>query len=139
QHSIQDLMPTSGTLIYDTLTDIKQERGIAGMLGLVGLLLSASAIFSNLEQAFNNIWGAPEARNWWKHRLVAIGTTALVLLLLFASVGITSALTWLQNRHLPGLGIQAREVPLLWQVVGHVIPLALTILMFTLLDKTVRS
>lgn len=139
QEALTSYLPTSGTAIFETLAQIKQDTGIAGAIGIGGLLLSASAIFSNLELAFNNIWHAPVMRAWWRQRLVALGTTTLTLALFFSSIGITSAMTWLQNRRVPGLAMEAGDVPFLWQFLAQAVSLALTALMFTLIYKIIPN
>src|SRR5947209_5656670 len=119
KESIQRYLPASDSMILATLRDLKRDKGFLGFLGLVGLLFSASAIFTNLEIAFNNIWGVQVMRNWLKQRLVAIGTSLLVLLLLFSSIGITSLLTYVHNAHIPGSRLQPSEIPYLSQLAGY--------------------
>ncbi len=138
QNAIEQALPGNGDMIYDTLSGIKEGTGLAGIAGLVGLAFSASAIFTNMELALNNMWKAERMRAWWSQRLVALGTSLLVLLLLLASLAVTSVLTWLQNRQIPGYG-EASHIPFVWTVIGHLVPLALSILMFTVLYKIVPN
>src|SRR2546421_6650014 len=69
--TIQGYLPASAETIIATLTELKRDKGLLGSIGLVGLLVAASAIFTNLEVAFNNIWGADKMRRWINQRLVA--------------------------------------------------------------------
>jgi membrane protein len=136
---IQEYLPASGDLIYETLSEIKQDSGFWGIAGLIGLLISGSAIFTNLEIAFNNIWGVLVMRRWWRQRLVALGTTVLVIALMFSSIVLTSLLTYIQNVHLPGLHMRAGELPYVWSVAGNVVSLGLSILMFSVTYKIIPN
>jgi membrane protein len=136
---LQDYLPSSGAVIYDTLSEIKRDKGIFGIVGVLGLLISGSAIFTNLEIAFNNIWGVRQMRGWIKQRLVALATTVLALLLMFSSLALTGVLTYIQNRHIPGTGYHADQIPYLWEILGRLFPFALTVFMFTLIYKIVPN
>src|ERR1044071_109922 len=72
---IRDVLPVSGDLIYGTLGEIKQASGGAGLIGLSGLLMTSSAIFGTLEQAFDAMWRTEHRRSWWLSKLVALGAT----------------------------------------------------------------
>jgi membrane protein len=136
---LQDYLPSSGGVIFDTLSEIKRDRGILGFVGVIGLLISGSAIFTNLEIAFNNIWGVTRMRSWLKQRLVALGTTIIALLLMFSSLAITALLTYIQNRHIPGTGFQADKIPYLWELLGRFVPFVLTTFTFALIYKIVPN
>jgi len=136
---IRQSFPASGSLLHETLTEIKRESGLAGALGLVVLLVSASAIFTNMELAFNAIWQVPKPRPWWRGRLVGLGTTVLALVLLLSSLAITSVLAWARSVRVPGLGLETARVPLLWQAAGHLVPVALSIALFALIYRIVPN
>jgi membrane protein len=139
KESIQDYLPASGGVIYETLAEIKRDSGILGFVGLVGLLLTGSAIFTNLEIAFNNIWGAPTMRNWWKQRLAALGTTLATVALLLASVGVTWLLTYAENARLPGTQYHAGQIPFFSVLATHLVTLSLSTAMFVLVYKIVPN
>ena len=139
QASLQEVLPGSGGLIYETLLAVKQGSGLAGLVGIMGLILAASAIFTNLELALNNMWRVQKMRPWWRQRLVALGTTAITLSLVLLSVGITSGLTWVQNQRIPGLDTTAGDIDLVWLFLGNFIPLVLTILAFAVVYKIVPN
>jgi membrane protein len=139
QESLKEILPGSGGLIYETLLAIKRDSGLAGLIGIGGLILSASAIFTNMELAFNNMWRVEKMRPWWRQRLVALGTTAVALSLMVVSIGITSAMTWVQNQRIPGLDLTAGEIPFVWRLLGNLLPLAFTILAFAVVYKIVPN
>jgi membrane protein len=136
---LQDLLPTSGDALYAALAEIKQGSGWAGLLGFAGLLYSASGIFSNLEIALNNVWGVREARVWWRQQLMALGTTALSLFLLLASLALSSAAAYLRRWDVPGTRRSLGDLPFVWQAVAFLTPILLSILLFAMLYKIVPN
>jgi membrane protein len=134
-----DYLPASETVLLDTLAEIKRESGLLGLLGLAGLLISASAIYTHLEVAFNQTWDVPVPRSWLRQRLVAIGTSLLTLALLLTTIAITSLLTFLQRFRIPGTGIRAEYIPFLWHIAGYIVPLCLSVMMFALLYKIIPN
>ena len=139
QESLRETLPGSGGLIYETLLAAKRGSGLAGVIGIGGLLLAASAIFTNLELALNNMWRVKKMRAWWRQRLVALGTTFATLSLMLASVGITAALTWVQNQRIPGMDATAGDIPFVWRALGNVVPLLITIFAFAIVYKIVPN
>ncbi len=137
--SIRTYLPSESTIIVEALKEIKRDRGWLGFVGLIGLLLSGSAIFTNLEIAFNNIWGVTVMRHWFKQRLIAIATSLLVIALLFLSIGMTSALTYLQNKAIPGLGYVPGRIPHLWELLAYVASFVVSIAMFALMYKIIPN
>lgn len=137
--TIRTYFPTDTKMIRDTLREIHRDKTLLGSLGLVGLLISGSAIFTNLEIAFNNIWGVTVMRHWLRQRLVAIGTSVLILLLVFLSIGMTSVLTYLQNLSLPGTELAPGRLPFVRQALAYLVSTVFSVLLFTLLYKVIPN
>lgn len=82
-------MPRSASkLIYTTISEINQGTG-GGKLsfGLIVALLFASSGMGVVGETLNAAYGVKETRPWWKVRLIAIGLTiALAVLILSALV-----------------------------------------------------
>ena len=83
------VMPRSASeLIYNTISEINKGAG-GGKLsfGLIVALLFASSGMGAVSETLNAAYGVKESRPWWKVRLIAIGLTiALALLILSALV-----------------------------------------------------
>lgn len=139
QNVLAQIVPGNQEVVYKTVSDLKHGSGLAGLIGLGGLLISASAVFSTLEEALNGIWHAPAHRVWWKQKLVAIGTALSTIVLMFCSLAITSALAWLKNRVVPGTETRVSDIPFVWQLVGAAVPLLLSISTFTLIYKIIPN
>ncbi len=65
-------------------------RGSLGLIGILGLLWTSSALFTNLTSSLNVIWGSPW-RSVWRRRLLAVAAV-LILGTLFLLAIVLSAL-----------------------------------------------
>jgi membrane protein len=113
-------------------------RRLAAWLGSVLLVVSASAVFAELQSAMNLIWRVrPRARAGWRARLrrrflsfaMVLGTGFLLLVSLVASAALAAA-----GRFLRGL---APGQELLWSVIDSLLGFALPIVLFALILRLV--
>lgn len=139
-HLIEAYIPTgSASLITKTLLDIRRDRNIFGLVGLLGLLYTASHLFANLTLAFDRIWGVKEGDSWVKRRLTALGVELLTLVLMLSSLVLTSLLTYVQNAPVSVFGFHPDQVPFLWRFAGYLVPLILSVMLFTILYRLLPS
>lgn len=105
--------------IIDQTIDL---RGSLGLIGILGLLWTSSALFTNLSSSLNVIWGSPW-RSVLRRRLLAVGAVLILgtLFLLAIVLSALPALPFLNSSH-PllraldlGLGF-GLEVLLFWLV-----------------------
>ncbi len=132
--AIHDALPVSGDLVFKTLDQIRRSSGIASVVSLVGLLVPGSAIFGTMEAAFAQMRGNGPKRNWLVRRLLALILALTTLVLLLASVVITSIVAWLQASGPTASflhGIPSRLIP----VEAQAATLALSVLMFALIYR----
>ncbi len=91
RNTLHDLMMQTIPAGVDNMTEIVNHtldlRGPIGLIGAIGLIWSASAVFAALEGALNRIWGG-EPRPFWGRRLLA---SASILLLSVAFVLLLTA------------------------------------------------
>ena len=78
-------LPTGGDTISEVISATLDLRGSIGLVGVLGLVWSASSVFAVLETALNRIWKA-RARGYWRTRLVATISILILSLLFLASV-----------------------------------------------------
>ena len=83
-------MPSSAiTLVHTTLDEISQARGGGKLsLGILAALWAASNGMGAICDTLNTAYGIKEQRPWWKVRLVAIGLTIMVSLLIVVALAI---------------------------------------------------
>lgn len=102
-----EFLPTGGDTISQVLAATIDVRGSIGLVGIVGLLWSASSVFTVLEAALNRIWGA-QPRGFWRRRLVATASIIVLSLLFLASATLGQflprLLSLIQAPGLQGLG-----------------------------------
>lgn len=97
-------LPGAVDVLERNITDVIQLRGAVGLLGLVGLFWSASAMFGAIGRATNRAWDIHQDRPFHIRKLrdlaMALGTGILFLL----SLGATAVLSILSGMDLPGVG-----------------------------------
>lgn len=101
QAHISDLNHHAGP----TLLNIIHGHGLAGIVGLLGIVWAAIQIFINGSTAMNAAWEAKESRNWFALRGVALGILVGAGLLLVLSLAVTALSTAISASPL------ARQVP----------------------------
>ena len=121
-------------MIYEAILSTQHQSGLLGVLSLLGLLFTASALFANLEKALHVIGGGQSARAWLNLRLRAIAVTLMTLLLLLLSIGTTSLMTYaLKMPQLFG------SIQLWQQISGFLLSTLLSVLMFTLVYRLIPA
>jgi len=73
-----------------TLLNLLAGHGVAGIVGLLGIIWAAMQIFINGSTVMNAAWGATEKRNWFALRGVALGLLVGTGVLLVASLVVTA-------------------------------------------------
>ena len=135
--------PELRALIDQTLADMQQHRsarGIGTAVGLISMLLGASGVFAELQNAFNLIWRVPTSppKGAWKTvvdlvrgKAVAFALVGVAAFILLASLVVSTVWTAMDR---PGTSAVAGT---LWQVaeaLGSALFLApVTALMFRVL------
>jgi membrane protein len=113
------------------LAVVKSRAPVAGS-GLILLAWTGTQWVATLESAVNVQWGLP-SRGFFASRLLALLLFLLVSLLFLVSTLATTLLTTLTHWSIPGLEFRLERIPFLWQFAGHLLPVALSVLMFALL------
>lgn len=100
-------MPGSIDVLEQNIEDVIRLRGAIGVVSIVLLLWSASAMFGAVGRAINRAWDVHENRPFHIRKLrdmgMALGTGVLFLL----SLGATSALSILHGSDLPFVNVAA--------------------------------
>jgi membrane protein len=83
-------MPSSAiTLVHTTLDEISKARGGGKLsLGILAALWAASNGMGAISDTLNDAYAVKEERPWWRVRLVAIGLTIMVSLLIVVALAI---------------------------------------------------
>lgn len=94
---VDSVFPASVELIRSDLQAIVREREGVGLIGLLGLLWTGTAIFSALEYALNTIWSVLTPRHFLKHYLLAFLLVLAGALLVLVSLIATSLVSSLKG------------------------------------------
>jgi membrane protein len=106
QELFASLFPGSREIIVNNLNVVLELRGAVGILGLIGLLWSASGMFSSLIYNVNRAWPDTQLRNYFRKRLAGIGIAFLLGGLVVLSIIATTALSVLTRIDLQLVGNQ---------------------------------
>jgi len=116
--------------VKHAIEGVINARGKIGLTGLAGVALTATGGFATLENAINAMWNRPN-RSFLMNKVYAFGMMLAVGLLFLFSFGITALVSWAGR--LPLLHWLASNG--LFQVVGYVLPILITSLMFSLIYR----
>lgn len=136
---VAGLFPGSDQLIQSTIRQVVQGRGTAGIVATLGLVWSASGVFSGISQALDRIWKVPESRNLALNTVLAIGLVFAVGLIFVASLVLSAGLRLAENLDLPLLGVSLGAVPFLFDLVGLVLPLLITFGIFAAIYRFIPN
>jgi membrane protein len=97
---------------------------VAGVVGILVLIVSASAVFAQLQSSLNMLWKvkappSPFFWSWMRHRLLSVGVLGAAIFMLLITLFVSAVLTWLF-----GTG------DLVWQFVNQVFALLVLTVIF---------
>lgn len=124
---LEFIAPALGSLLGQNITEIIRARGPVTVIAVLGLVWSASTIFSILNQTLNEIWNNKHRRPVWKQRglaiLIILAFVGPVLFLAsFAGSMITNLRAWLPVQIVP-----------IFVAIGFVMAILLDVALFMLL------
>jgi membrane protein len=136
-NALNRIVPVSLEFVERNIDQVLEQRGTVGIVGLAGLIWSASGVFSALANHINRAWPQADQRNFLWRRLLGVGIIAILLGVLF--------LLWLVSNTvlnvlpaLPVSGIDSQTFQsVTWRLSSDLIPFAFTFLMFFALYRWV--
>ncbi len=132
---VSDTLPASQQLVKENVERVIELRGTIGLLGLIGLLWSASGFFNTLAHNVNRAWPDADERGFVERRLVAMGMVASLAVLLILSLVSTTLVELLPRFKVPLAGEVSFYEASLWKVTSIVIPLFIKFLLFLALYR----
>lgn len=123
-------IPVSRNLIARNVQTVLDLRGTVGVVGLVGLLWSASGVFTVLAHNINRAWSGAERRGFLKSRLVGLTMVGALVLLLSLSLISSTVLNLLPRLQVPLWGGISVYETALWGIVSRFVPWLFTFLLF---------
>jgi len=136
---VSNAIPVSQELIRQNIRQVFQSRGTFGVVGLLGLVWSATGVFTNLARHINRAWSETEQRGFFRGRLVALAMVGILALLLILSVASTTVINLLPQVILPLLNSVPIYETALWPIVTGLLPLLLSFGLFVALYRWVPN
>ncbi len=128
---IAEAIPVSQPLIEQNVERVLNLRGSVGIVGLAGLVWSASGAFSILARNVNRAWEETEARDFIKSRLLALGMIGVLLIILLLLSLASNTLVELLPRLEASLWGEALIYDtFLWSIAAALLPWFFSWLMF---------
>lgn len=124
------VIPVSNGLIEQNIQQVLRLRGAVGLLGLVGLLWSATSVFTALIYNINLAWPEMGEMNFFKKRLMALQMVGALFGLLFLSVSIPALVEILPRISVPVIDRIPFYETRLWELSSRTLPLLFPFLMF---------
>jgi membrane protein len=129
-------IPASGDLIRGNIGQILRVRGTVSIAALLGLLWSASGVFTALDRAINRAWDVSELRPFWQQKLLAFSMIVGAGGLLLASIVSTTFFNVIRRLSLPLTGWQlSGRWLMIPNLLSTLLPVTLSVLIFLLLYK----
>jgi membrane protein len=75
---IGQILPVSPEGLEEMLRQIVAQNNVSGIVGLVGLMIAASAVFTTLARNINRAWPNAKSQNLVRAQLIAFGLIAIV-------------------------------------------------------------
>jgi membrane protein len=136
---MSEVIPVSRGLIERNVSQVLEQRRAIGLVGLAGLLWSASGVFTTLVRNISRAWPETELRSVVEQRLVGLVIVGLLVLLLILSLVFTTVLDFLPSLTTPlGDRFSLFKTPL-WTFLSNILPWLFAFLIFLALYRWVPN
>lgn len=131
--AIVSAFPGSEQLILETVNQVVQGRGAAGIIATLGLIWSASGVFGALTQALDTIWHVSHPRGPVQSAALSIVLVLSVGVIFVISLLLSTVLAVAANTPLPLIGVPLGSVPLLFALLEFVFPYFIAFAIFVMI------
>ena len=126
-------LPGSVELVEQNINHVIRLRGALGLLSLVGLFWSGSAMFGAVSRAINRAWDIHEDRPFYKRKLRDLSMALGIGVLFLLSLGVSSVVSFLSSAGLP---YSSAAVDIGARFVAFFITLAIFLLIYRFIPNT---
>ncbi|MCI0440609.1 MAG: YihY/virulence factor BrkB family protein [Chloroflexi bacterium] len=137
--AVEENVPGASNLIVGALDRVTAARGLAGIISVIGLLWTATAVFGAISRAVNRAWGIQKDRPFYiaKPRLLAMAIS--VGALLAVSMAATSAMQIVASLQEETVELPPFLSSTFFWVVSALVTLALSFSVFALIYKFIPN
>lgn len=107
-NDINKALPQLGVVVNTAANSLIEWRGLAAIIGVIGLLLSTNRIVFSVRKGFGRIWEIPKPKFFKKYVMGILGSLFMVLLgiaVFLASYVSSQAISWISKKLGPAAGI----------------------------------
>jgi len=87
---LNNLLPTSKDVVQSYLGSVADKATALSIFGIIGLLVTSTALLNTVEEAFNHVWRITRSRPWMSKFMAFWATLTLAPIMIGASITITS-------------------------------------------------
>jgi membrane protein len=134
------VLPISADLARESIEQALAARGTVNIIAGLGLLWSATGVFTAMYRAVNKAWGNPKSRLFLKEKLFGLAVVLIVGLILLGTTLLSTAASVLQRWDGTIFGWQpfARpEMVALWGNLSTFVPPVISVVTFIILYRTI--
>ncbi len=132
-------LPGALDVVTANIDQLLNTRESVGLIALIGLLWSASGVFSAIFRAVNRAWGVPRSTLVLKDKLYGLVTMLAISLFFLVTLAVGPVVSLARTWQLPVLGRPAAAQPGIFRLVGWLsasVPVLLSIGVFILMYRT---
>jgi len=138
-NQVDELIGTQGATVLTTVlqhAEANESRNTATALGIIVSIFGATAVFAQLQDALNRVWGVqPAPGKFWRSllmtRIISFGVVLSIGFLLLISLLISAVITTVSTN----LSLELPGGSTIWYYIDTVTSLIIVTLLFTLLFR----
>lgn len=137
---IERYLPIVSNLVQANIQQALAARNTAGILALLGLVWSASGVFTAMYRAVNRAWDQPKSKLFWREKIYGLGVVLVVGFLLLTTTVLSTLVSVLQSWQGSIFGWQPQADPRTAVLTGWLstlLPLLISVFTFTVLYRTI--
>ena len=136
---ISEEIPIPRDLIESNLRQLLQARNIGGIIGIIGLIWSASGSFLSLTRNINRAWSRANRLNVIQGRLFALAIIAAIVLLMIIWYSATNFINYISRLEVPFIGEIAIQQTTFWKLSSGAVPWIIIFMAFFILYRWVPN
>lgn len=136
---IQQTAPHAISEIFPLISDMIEFRFTAGWVSALVLVWIGSRVFDVLESSLNRVWMLKEDRPILKKTGLALLLVPGMAIFLGASLSLSTLYTLTKKFELPGFNVQLEDIPFLWNLLGQLLPVIISLLGFYLVYRLIAA
>lgn len=136
---ISQEIPIPYELIESNLRQLMRARNIGSIIGVIGLVWSASGSFISLTRNINRAWSKANRLNFVQGRLIALAIVAALVIAIAIWYAFTNIVNYILSFNLPFIKEIALQQTLFWRLSSSALPWLFVFLAFITLYRWVPN